>query len=282
MTELRSRFAAAELFSPALGSGWLRGFRVGGDSCGFRVAVGRPGKLLLVVPVAVFQVEMSLHDDEGHFAFGLDQVDDALDAGFLDLARLALEENGELLHLAAAPRALRPIGFALGRPLIRREMASRTRSEMVSPRPRSVRSFSSMIALLGGDANAQLATFAVVDGVHRDILLLSVTMRKDLRSSSSSSSSRTGIGSPRLIYSRSSRISRRSSALDVIDEEPAVEVIHLMQNGAAEQAAGIEFEDAAVERAGLDADPLGAGDVEGEAGEAEAAFVADDLASWSA
>src|SRR5260221_13951657 len=62
---------------------------------------------------------------------------------------------------------------------------------------------------------------------------------------------------------------------EMIDIKFAVEMVDFVQDGAAEQAARIELEQAAVERARLDRDALGAGDVEGQAGKAEAALVAD-------
>ena len=65
---------------------------------------------------------------------------------------------------------------------------------------------------------------------------------------------------------------------DVVDVEAAVKVVNFVQDGAAEETAGVEGEGAAFHGAGDDADARGAGDIEGEAGEAEAAFVADDLA----
>ena len=64
---------------------------------------------------------------------------------------------------------------------------------------------------------------------------------------------------------------------DQIDEEAALEMIELMLDGAAEQAAGLKFEERAVLDAGLDLDALGAGDFEREAGKAEATLEGLDL-----
>ena len=63
----------------------------------------------------------------------------------------------------------------------------------------------------------------------------------------------------------------------MVDKKLAVEMVDLVQDGAAQQAARVELERAAVQRARLHRDPLGAGDIERQAGKAEAAFVADDL-----
>src|ERR1700678_2328184 len=64
---------------------------------------------------------------------------------------------------------------------------------------------------------------------------------------------------------------------ELVDVEPAVKMIDFVEDGAAEESGGVELEFSALDRAGLDRDALGACDVEGEAGETEAAFVADDL-----
>ena len=44
-------------------------------------------------------MKMGLHDDQRHLAFAFDQVEDALDAGFLDLLRFALEQHGQAFDL---------------------------------------------------------------------------------------------------------------------------------------------------------------------------------------
>ena len=64
---------------------------------------------------------------------------------------------------------------------------------------------------------------------------------------------------------------------EIIDEKLPVEMVDLVQDGAGQQAARIELEQAAVQRARLDRDALGAGNIERQAGETEAAFMADDL-----
>jgi hypothetical protein len=75
--------------------------RDGGIRIGLN-CVGRvPGKSGLFVFAAVFEVKLGFHHDEGDFALVLDEVEDALDARFLDLPGLALEEFGEVLDVGA-------------------------------------------------------------------------------------------------------------------------------------------------------------------------------------
>ena len=69
---------------------------------------------------------------------------------------------------------------------------------------------------------------------------------------------------------------------DVIDEKTTMKMIDLMQNSAAEQATRIEFKVTAFQCVRvLTATRWAAGNVERQARETKAAFVADDLSSWS-
>jgi len=42
---------------------------------------------------------MALDHDPGHFALAFDQVENALDAGFLDLPGFPFQRNGQAIHL---------------------------------------------------------------------------------------------------------------------------------------------------------------------------------------
>lgn len=111
-------------------------------------------------------MEMGLHDDERDVAGAVDEIEYALDAGFLDLAGFAFEEIGEALNaglqsggegscLAAAPGEQRDgladevgdgfAGAALGAEFVQK------------------------LAFLGGDTDTELIAFAV-DGRHAGLL----------------------------------------------------------------------------------------------------------------
>ena len=58
-----------------------------------------PGEIGLVVLAPRLQVKMALDHDPGHFALAFDQVENALDAGFLDLPGFPFQRNGQAIHL---------------------------------------------------------------------------------------------------------------------------------------------------------------------------------------
>ena len=119
--------------------------------------------------VAVLLVKVGLHDDEGHLALGVDEVHDAFDAGFLDLAGFTLEEDGELFH------ALMSLGaetVAFGRAALgeKSEGVADEIGDGFSAIPLVAHPFEH-VAFFRGHAHPELAAFTVVDVFHDPILI---------------------------------------------------------------------------------------------------------------
>ena len=133
------------------------------------IGAGLPREPGFVVLASVLQMKMGLHHNERHFAFAFDQVENALDAGFLDLLGFPFEQNGQAIHL----------GLDAGAERARFPLASRFRQER-NRLPNEVgdgfsaialrAQFLQEIAFLGGNANTKLMALAVF-GTHAVIVL---------------------------------------------------------------------------------------------------------------
>ena len=125
-----------------------------------------------------------------------------------------------------------------------------------------------MIAFLGGDSHAQLVALAV-EGGHELSYCIGAPGRKLRFILGHLPRNRFATLDILQVFPDGTAV----LGADMVDEKLAVQVVHLVQDGPAEQPARVELERAALERARLHGHPLRTRDVQRQVGKTQAALV---------